>query len=139
VLMDKEQLDFMEFNWFLQTGHNNIEHRLVYVNGWLQVETIDEHSNLKGVVLDADDKQVHELLVCDLILLCFHELLIVVFFAIHLEHNVNVFCADKEPFSVVLSNPLLYIVVDHYFFEESLVISSVSCRFHRESFWEEQS
>jgi hypothetical protein len=77
--------------------------------------------------------------VSDLILLCFHELLIVVFLAIHLEHNVDVIRGDKEPLAVILGNSLLNIVVDHYFFKVCLVVSPVSRRFHGERFWEEQS
>lgn len=75
----------------------------------------------------------------DLGLLCLLELLIVIFFAVHLEHDVDVFSCDKEALTVVLSNSLLNFIVDNNFLVVCLVILSVSWRFHRESLWEEQS
>ena len=69
----------------------------------------------------------------DLILLCCHELLIIILLAIHLKNNENVFSCDKKPFPVVLGNSLfnLLLISDHYFFIVSLIIKSVRWSFHR--------
>jgi hypothetical protein len=53
------------------------------------------------------------------------ELLIVVLFAIHLEHDKNVFSSHQEALSIVLGHSLLNVVVDHDFFVVSLVVFSV--------------
>ena len=61
----------------------------------------------------------------DLGLLGFLELLIVIFFAIHLKDDKDVLSCDKETLTVVLSNSLLNFVVDDNFFVICLVILSI--------------
>jgi hypothetical protein len=61
----------------------------------------------------------------DLGLLGFLELLIVIFFAIHLKDDKDVLSCDKEALTVVLSHSLLNVVIDHNFFVVCLVILSV--------------
>ena len=73
----------------------------------------------------------------DLIFLCLHELLVIVFFAVHLEYNVDVLSSDQKSLSIVLRHSLLNVVVDDYFLKVRLVILSVSRRLHRESFRKE--
>jgi hypothetical protein len=94
---------------------------------YFQVQGVDEHSNLERIISDANDEQVNELLVSDLILSVGRELFNVIFLAVHLKHNVNIISSDQEFFSVVLSYSLLdRSTGDHYLFVVSLVVLPVS-------------
>jgi hypothetical protein len=61
----------------------------------------------------------------DFIFLSLLELLVVVFFAVHLEHDINVISCDQESFSVVLGHSLLNFIVNDDFFVVSLVVLSI--------------
>jgi len=67
-----------------------------------------------------------------LILLGRNEFVIIVFFAVHLEHDVNVISRDQKLLSVILSNSLFNISTgDDDLFIVCLVILSVRGRFDR--------
>ena len=74
----------------------------------------------------------------DIVLSRCDKLLIVVFFGIHVKHNINFFCSHQEPLSVVACYSLLNAVVDHYFFVICLVVSSIACALHGEGRIKEQ-
>jgi hypothetical protein len=60
-----------------------------------------------------------------LVFLSLLELLVIIFFAVHLEDNVNVVGCDEEALSIVLSNSFFNVVVDDYFLVVCLVVFSV--------------
>jgi hypothetical protein len=91
VLMDEEQLDLMEVDRLLDGQHDYVQHLLVHVHHLVQVQSVDQDSNLEGIILQAVNEQIHELLVVDVVLLDLTELVIVILFAVHFKHNVDVF------------------------------------------------
>jgi hypothetical protein len=98
----------------------------------IEIQSVDNHSNLEGITLDADYEQINELLVWNLIFFCGYKWLIVVFFAIHLENNVDIISCHQELLSVVLGYSLFNgTIIDHDFFIVSLVVLSVSGSFDR--------
>jgi hypothetical protein len=95
------------FDWL----HQNVHHLAVNILFRFQIQSVQQNTNLERVILYANDEKLHEFLMSDFIFLRFLELLILIFFAVHLEHNVNVLSCDQEPFSIVLSNSLLNFIV----------------------------
>jgi hypothetical protein len=63
----------------------------------------------------------------DFIFLSLLELFVIVFFAVHLEHNEDIFGSYQEAFSVVLGHSTFDIIVNDNFLIVSLVIFSVRC------------
>jgi len=66
----------------------------------------------------------------DLGFVCHYKLLVVVFLAVHFEHDIDVFCRLDEALSEVLGNSFLNIVVDDDLLVVSLVIAAVSRTLH---------
>tara|TARA_B110000285_G_C14925223_1_gene514663 strand:+ start:456 stop:806 length:351 start_codon:yes stop_codon:yes gene_type:complete len=99
-----------------------------------QIQSVDQHSNLEGVILDANGKQVDELFVSNLFLLGGNKFLIIVFFAVHFKNDVNIVCCDEKSLSVVLGFSVLDRATgDNDLFVVSLVVLSVRGRFDGES------
>lgn len=125
VLVQEEQLCLMILHRVLDRSHDDIQHANVNIDLRVQVQRVDQESDLEAVVLDARNEQVDELLVRDLVLLRLHELLIVVFLAVHVEHDVDVFCCHQETLSVVLGHTRLHVVRDDNLLVVCLVVLSV--------------
>jgi len=124
--MEEEQLEFVVLDAFLDTLHQDVHNPAVDILSWVQVADINESSNLEGVIADAQDEQVNELLVGDLGLGSLLELLVVVFFAIHLEHDVDVFSCYQEPLSVVLGDSGFNLIVNYNLLVVRLVVLAIS-------------
>jgi hypothetical protein len=58
------------------------------------------------------------------------EMLDVIILAIHIEHEIDVLRGDQEALTIVASNSRLDEEVDKDFFVKSLVVVTVSVRFH---------
>ena len=66
----------------------------------------------------------------DFIFLSLYELGVIIFFAVHLKHDVNVVSGYEEPLSVVLGDSLLYCSTgDDDLFIVGLVVLSVGTSF----------
>jgi hypothetical protein len=105
--MDQEELHLMVFYRIPDSIQNDVHHLLIYVLLHIQVQSVDDHSNLERITFDTYDKQINELLVCNLIFLGGNKLFIVIFFAVHLKYNIDVISCDQEFLSVVLGYSLL--------------------------------
>ena len=90
VLMDKKQLHLMVKSRILNGHQYDVHHLLINVFLYVQIQGVDDHSDLKRITSDACNEQIDELLVRNLIFLCRNEFLVVIFFAVHLEHNVDI-------------------------------------------------
>lgn len=134
VFMDKEKFNFMVSAWPLYWKDDQVQHCIVHFT-WSEVHSVNEHCNLEWVALDAHNKQVKELLVRDVVLLGSDEFLNIVFFAVHLKHNVDVFRSHDELFSVVLSHPWFNFVVNYYFFVVCLIVLPVAVAQDIDSVW----
>jgi hypothetical protein len=94
VLVEEEKFHLMEVHWAFDTIHQDVYHIFIEIDRWRNVEWVNDESDLERVCFDADDEQLNELSVSYFIFLGLLELLVVVFFAIHLEHDINVLSRD---------------------------------------------
>mmetsp|Transcript_30406 Transcript_30406/g.46574 ORF Transcript_30406/g.46574 Transcript_30406/m.46574 type:complete len:283 (-) Transcript_30406:9-857(-) len=129
VLEKQEDLHFHELRGFLYRLNDDIHHDLVHISRG-QVSRIDEHGNLEGVILEADDEQVHELLRSYLVLRSLLEGLVVVFLAVHLEHDIDVSGCDEEALAIVEHYSSVDFACNDDLFEVGLVVSSIRRSFH---------
>ena len=123
--MKEEKFHLMEPGRLSDGLHQRIHHLLVHICSGIQIQSIDQYSNLERIILQTNDEQVHKLVMSDFIFLGLLKLLIIILFAIHLEHSVYVLGGLQEPFSVVLCYTSLNCVVDDDFLVVCLVVLSV--------------
>jgi len=113
-------------------GQYDVQHFFINVCLQIQVQGVNEDSDFEWVILDAYDVQINELLVGYLIFSGSHELIVVVFFAVHLKNNVDIISCYQEPLSVVLCYSLLNRSTrDNNLFIVSLVVLPVGSCFYR--------
>jgi hypothetical protein len=115
----------VEVNGVFDALHKNVEHFKIKVNLGLDVEAINDEPNFERVIPYADYEQLNELCMSYFIFLSLLELLVIVLFAVHLEHNEDILSCDQEALSVILSNPLLNLIVNNNFLIVSLIVLSV--------------
>jgi hypothetical protein len=126
VLMDQEELHLVELDRIFDRYHQNIHHDCVHICLKVQIQCVDENSNLKRITFYANNEQLNELCVGNLILLSRNKLCIIIFLAIHLEHNEDIISCYKELLSVVLRYSWLHIARgDDDFLVVCLVVPSV--------------
>lgn len=126
MLVQEEQLKFMKVLRISYTSHNNIHHLLIHVFFSVEVAGVEEHSDSNGVISQTNDKQFLELFWRYVAFLRRSELLVVVFFAVHLEHRVNIFGRCQEALAVVGGYSRLNLIINDYLFEEGLAVPAVS-------------
>ena len=129
MLMKEEQFHLMEFHRFFDCVHQNLHHLLIHIFSGPQEHRIDQSCDLEGIVPQAGDEELDELLMDDIIFLSLNELLIKIFFTIHLEDIVNIIRWHQESLSVVECNSRFNGIVD----DDDLIIGwsvlSVTCTF----------
>ena len=135
VFMDKKEFQLMVKRGILYRLHQNIHQLNINICLYIQIQGVNDHSDLEWLILEAYDEQVDELLMCYLIFLCWYELIVIVFFAVHLENNVDIISCNQEFLSVVLGYSLLHASTgNNDLFVVCLVILSVGRCFDRKAF-----
>ena len=94
----------------------------------VQIKRVDENADFVTIISQAYFEELDEFLVSDVVLLCVQELPLVVLFAVHLEHNVDVLVRHKEAFPVVLTGSLFNLALICYnnFFVVGLVVLPIA-------------
>ena len=90
VFVNQKEFVLVHLNRFPNGLENNVKDAGSDVDLGVQELSVDEDCNLERVISQTNDEQVDELFVRDLVLLGVQKLLVVVLFAVHLEHNVDV-------------------------------------------------
>ena len=83
-------------------------------------------ANFERIILQADFKELDELIMLDEIQVHSHEVINVVLLTVHFKHKDDLFWCDQESFSVVLGHSLLNLIVDKYLLKKGLIVLSVT-------------
>ena len=125
MCMEVEQLDFMVCYRFGQRLHKNVHYLWGHIR-LVKESEVDVRCNFERVIHNAELEQFDELILCDLRQIHLQKVQIVVLLTVHLEHKVNFLWRDKEPLTVVLSNPRFNVVINKDLLIVGLVVLPVS-------------
>jgi hypothetical protein len=103
MLMDEEQLHFMEEKRISQSVDEDLHHILVHIR-IVQVPHVYMESNFHCIILDRDLEQLYELLMRNLFKVQPQKVVHVIILSVHVQNKVNVFSTYQKSLSVILCN-----------------------------------